>query len=459
MISSFFDQVQNLVGSVNAWLTQALHGNSIVAGAVTASLAASVFFLLRKTPLQLWNRIKRYVIFTYEIEYRVENYGSTMIQDIASKFEYELQRRVSSRRPSARLITRKKRIVETLSDGGFFYRYNRAWMYVSRRQEKGDPKAAATTTPAEIRITLSLTALRFNRSKIIDILSESAREYMVPGIYQVHGPSWGGGSPSANRTRNFTSIPILAIDAEVKGRVDAAIDNFLKHRAENNAADRPHKLVFMFYGEPGTGKSALAEYIAYRLRTSLFCINALSTDRAPLNLGGVVECARDNVADAEVPVILVDDFDTFWNGLRKRAPKRRGDDESVDPIESPPEDSAALGRLLVSLQSPTEINDCVVIFTTNHLEKIDQALYRPGRVNVLLEVGRMKPLSIAEYFEKSYILPWPEKMIIERSLRACDVSSIFSNNEDDPEGFIRAVTSTTEAADEIFNSKAVETIS
>ena len=457
MITSLFEQVQLLVGTLNSWITQALHGNTIVAGAVTASIVGSVFFLLRKAPQQLWARMRRYILFTYDIEYKIENYGSSMIQDIASKFEYELQRRVSKRRASARLVTRNKRIVETLSDGGFFFRYNGAWIYASRREEKTDPKASSV--PAELRITLSLTSLRFNRSKMIDVLSESAREYMVPGIYQITSPNYSG-VPGVNRVRNFTSIPILAIDAEVKRRVDEAVDNFVRQREANNAADRPHKLTFMFYGEPGTGKSALAEYIAFRLKTSLFCANALSGEAGrPINLSSIIDVVRENISDAEVPVVLADDFDTFWDGLRKRAPKRRNDVDSTEPIQAPPEDSVTLGRLLVSLQSPTEVNDCVVIFTTNHLEKIDPAMYRPGRITLLLEVGRMAPKSIIEYFELSYGQKWPAALPIERSLRACDIASFYNSNGSNPQGFINAIISTTAADDEVFQNKTSETIS
>jgi SpoVK/Ycf46/Vps4 family AAA+-type ATPase len=110
--------------------------------------------------------------------------------------------------------------------------------------------------------------------------------------------------------------------------------------------------------------------------------------------------------------------------------------------------------MLASLQSPTEVTDCVVIFTTNHLEQIDPALYRPGRVTCLIEVGRMEPRSIMEYYEKSYGRSWPAYTPIERSLRACDISAFFSEHEDDPEGFVQAVTSSTPAADEVFRSKA-----
>lgn len=454
---NFFDHAQLLIGSINGWITQTLHGNSMVAGAVTASVAGSLFYLLRKFPKAIWFQLRRFILFTYQIEYTVDYYNRDMITEVAQKLEYDLQKHVSRRRPIARLVARKKRIVESLSDGGFFFLHERAPIYVSRKHEVSDKKATSASGGGEVRITISMTALRCHREKMMAVLHETAREYMVPGIYQITTSNYGG-YPGANRIRNFTRLPVLAIDADVKAQVDEALDNFIQNRELNNQQDIPHKLVFMFYGEPGTGKSTLAEYISFRLKTSLFCLNAQSGDRGGHNLTSVVEVARDNIDDSEVPVVLCDDFDTFWNGLKKRAPRPKNPDNPIEGMMEP-EESPNLGRLLVSLQSPTQINDCVVIFSTNHLEKIDPALYRPGRVTVMIEVGRMKPKSIMEYFEASYGQKWPEHTPIERALRACDITAFYEKNLRNPAGFVKAVITAKAAADEVFQAKVPETIS
>lgn len=464
MSLNFFDQLQVSVGFVNAWITQTLHGNSMVAGAVTASIVGSLFYVLRRLPKKLWNRIERHIFFTYELEFGRRE-SSSMINAIAGKFEYELQKRISGKRAYARIVTRHKRLTESLSDGSFFYRYQGAWMYISRTREKAAP---GTATPprdpsaASLGITLSMKSLRYNRQKILTMLGESAKEYSVPGVYQLKVSSWTGDDPTAIRVRNFTQLPVLAIDDEVKQQIDEAIDNFLAEREHNNALDIPHKLTIMLYGEPGTGKSALGEYVAYRFRTSLFCANAASiSNHHGIGIPDAIRTARDNIIDTEVPVVLFDDIDTIWNGIHKRKvpkvkPKTDDDDEDESVIDR--SENTGLGRILTALQSPVEINDCVGVFTTNHLEKIDPALYRPGRMTVLIEVGRMKPKSVMEYFEKQYGQQWPEHTPIERALRACDISAFHAANRRNPQGFVNAVTSDKLAADEVFNAKLTTTV-
>lgn len=446
--------LQFIISSLNGWITQTLHGNIIVAGAVTASIAGSLFYILRKLPAHAWMYFKRYTLFTYDIEYDLRD-DKSMINEIALKFEYELQKRVSGKRPSARLTTHKKKLVESLSDGAFYFIYQKAIIRVSRRKEV-HPGEKGNSSNSSFKITLSLTSLRFHRKIILAMLNESSKEYMVPGVYQMAPSIYMSEGPNARRVRNFTNIPVLAIDDRVKEIIDEAIDNFLANRKYNNANDKSHKLVFLFYGEPGTGKSSLAEYIAFYLKTSLFCVNGSSINGPyGVDISGSVDVARANISDDEIPTILYDDVDTIWEGIRKRSSKVKNVLPGVSASEEEEEfyDNKALGRILTALQSPVEVNDCVLMFTTNHLEKIDPAVYRPGRVTVLLEIGRMSPKSIQQYFNMSYGLEWPAHTPIERMLRGCDVSSIYEANVNNPQGFIEAIISNEISTDEAFLQK------
>lgn len=460
MLLSLFTQVQSLafqardaVSELNKFIATAINGETIVAAAITASVIGGLGYTLRRVPRKVWFFVKRHIIFTYVVEYDRRR-GNEMMRTIAEKFEYELQKRVSNKRASARLSTYHKRLVETLDTGSFFFRYEGSIIRVSREKEKQNGKEESML-PNET-IVLRLTALRMNRKKIINMLSESASEYTVPGIYQVMAPAWNADPTRMIRRRHFTSLPVLALDDEVKRQVDKAIDDFLKHREAKLKANLPHKLVFMFHGEPGTGKSTLGEYIAFRLKTSLFVINGISAvGRRDVSLDDAVAVARENITEGEIPVLMADDFDTYMDGLKRRIVRKTSDGEDPDAPQMEAQTSE-LGRMLATLQSPVEITDCVVIFTTNHLEKIDPAMYRPGRVNVLIEVGRMSPTSIMHYYEEVYGRPWPADIVIGTSLRACDVSTYYSVNEDDHMSFIDAVCGHKIATDEVFRTEMSE---
>ena len=57
-----------------------------------------------------------------------------------------------------------------------------------------------------------------------------------------------------------------------------------------------------------------------------------------------------------------------------------------------------LSDLLEALDGVLEMNGRMLIMTTNHLEKLDPALIRPGRVDTSLEFKRCNQEVIAEFF-------------------------------------------------------------
>ena len=57
-----------------------------------------------------------------------------------------------------------------------------------------------------------------------------------------------------------------------------------------------------------------------------------------------------------------------------------------------------LSDLLEALDGVLEMNGRMLVMTTNHLEKLDTALIRPGRVDTSLEFKRCNPKVIAEFF-------------------------------------------------------------
>ena len=68
----------------------------------------------------------------------------------------------------------------------------------------------------------------------------------------------------------------------------------------------------------------------------------------------------------------------------------------------------------------------------------------------------MSPTSIMHYYEEVYGRPWPADIVIGTSLRACDVSTYYSVNEDDHMSFIDAVCTHKIATDEVFRTEMNE---
>ena len=72
----------------------------------------------------------------------------------------------------------------------------------------------------------------------------------------------------------------------------------------------------------------------------------------------------------------------------------------------------SLGQILELLDGIVESKDRICIFTTNHLEKIDKALLRPGRIDMIVEFKKLRKYDISSLFKL-----WFDKEIPEKDLK------------------------------------------
>ena len=69
--------------------------------------------------------------------------------------------------------------------------------------------------------------------------------------------------------------------------------------------------------------------------------------------------------------------------------------------------------------------------TTNHIEKLDPAIIRKGRVDLIAELPLIRPEVVCEHFCKSYPDLTPSSLEKWPTLKACDINGIkFEAKED-----------------------------
>jgi len=84
-----------------------------------------------------------------------------------------------------------------------------------------------------------------------------------------------------------------------------------------------------------------------------------------------------------------------------------------------------------------EMKGRIMVITTNHPEKLDPALIRPGRIDVNIEFGYCQPDDILDIFANFYgedkIPADFDKSSLKRDKwTAAQVMQIFLNNTDNP---------------------------
>ena len=196
------------------------------------------------------------------------------------------------------------------------------------------------------------------------------------------------------------NLDTLFFDDNVKDIVTNHIDKFDSNTDIYKNRNLLYKTGILLYGNPGTGKTSLANAIASYCNCSLVVVN-MSTF-ATLD---VAEFTATLNADDKRYVILLEDIDTIFNSLDRKS-------EDINDKEK-----AIINKLLQFLDSNTSPSNVIFIATTNYYERLDEAIKRPGRFDLKVEI---KPI------EKESTLV---KMCKSFDLSDEDISDIIESNK------------------------------
>lgn len=169
------------------------------------------------------------------------------------------------------------------------------------------------------------------------------------------------------------SFDTVFIREEDKSLLISSVDKFVNSKEWYKKHSIPYHFGIMLYGQPGTGKTSIAQAIADHLDTQLYVVKGDDILRLPDSLG-----ADELNIRSKVVVMLIEDIDCGLNfELLNRDSLKLSDDETR------PKGMAALLNALDGINSPENI---VYVFTTNHIEKLDPALIRPGRIDLKIDI-------------------------------------------------------------------------
>jgi hypothetical protein len=144
-------------------------------------------------------------------------------------------------------------------------------------------------------------------------------------------------------------------------RIIGYLTDFLSHKEAYMKADIPFRTGILLHGEPGSGKSSTALAIANELKMNVFII-PLS---ALLNDESLSDCFANIPPNS---IVILEDID-----IVKAVKDRDDNDEQGVTMQG-------MLNVLDGFQSPPGV---ITIMTTNRLEVLNDAIIRPGRVDMI----------------------------------------------------------------------------
>ncbi|KAH8588940.1 BCS1 N terminal-domain-containing protein [Bisporella sp. PMI_857] len=216
----------------------------------------------------------------------------------------------------------------------------------------------------------------------------------------------GSSEPTWTRCVSRVSRPFstVVLDEEVKSTLLNDMSEYLDPSSRRWYSNRgvPYRRGYLLFGPPGTGKSSLSFAIAgyFKLKIYIVSLNSMAMNEENLS-----------TLFAELPkqcVVLLEDIDTAGlthsREIVTESPSTpvlpqniaNGGTTLVSP--PPPSSRISLSALLNIIDGVAATEGRILIMTTNHIDKLDDALIRPGRVDLTVKFDLANAQMISTIF-------------------------------------------------------------
>ncbi|OAY37220.1 AAA-ATPase At3g50940 [Manihot esculenta] len=179
----------------------------------------------------------------------------------------------------------------------------------------------------------------------------------------------------------------LAMEMEEKRMIMEDLERFVKRKEFYKKVGKAWKRGYLLFGPPGTGKSSLIAAIANYLKFDIY-------DLELTDLNTNSELRRLLISTGNKSILVVEDIDCSIDLQNRNA--------EAGALRPQPSRGYTQERNKVQVTLSGFLNfvdglwsscgdERIIIFTTNHKEKLDPALLRPGRMDVHIHMSCCSP--------------------------------------------------------------------
>lgn len=196
-----------------------------------------------------------------------------------------------------------------------------------------------------------------------------------------------------------------------KSRLITILDEFANNKARYTKLGIPYTLGLLFHGAPGTGKTSAIKAISKYTDRSIVCVDPNKVDTRAKLLNLLKGCGTPS------NIYVFEEIDCgLWKDIimGREAPEQKPDIAvseisavaslalsalTKDKKDDKPELSLKLSDILDILDGMIDMSGRMIIMTTNHPQKLDPALLRPGRIDHVIEFKNLTRDNVSDLYK------------------------------------------------------------
>ncbi|KAF2076510.1 hypothetical protein CYY_002188 [Polysphondylium violaceum] len=295
--------------------------------------------------------------------------------------------------------------------------------------------------------SITLTTLGTSRDVFHRLIEETRlmamdKEEGKTIIYTSVGTDWRRfGHPRRKRP-----IQSVILDTGVSDEIIADVKKFLSNANWYNDRGIPYRRGYLLYGPPGTGKSSFINALAGELQLSICILNLAGKNVSDSTLNHLLSTAPQR------SIILLEDIDSAIPDsvvqqtsqklqLQQQSQQNQGYEGYGFNTYGGGGGSSGSGLtfsgLLNALDGVAASEGRILFMTTNHIQKLDKVLIRPGRVDMKMYIGLSTPYQLERMFLKFYPgeIDHAKKfvdLLANHTVSPAQLQGYFMQHSDDP---------------------------
>jgi len=246
------------------------------------------------------------------------------------------------------------------------------------------------------RLKGDITPLMFIKQWLDDMIAareksfDKYRHIMRTQPLENHAPTWESDF-KFETSKTFDNTP-CEHTAEIKRYIDALTDASSRYARTGISPT----LGIMLHGPPGTGKTSIIKAIAkYTNRHIVSITFGDGVSRSTLNsvfMGNDVGQRKMSIPIDKILYVMEDvDCGSIADIVRSRLDAERPADPTGGKL--------TLSDLLEVIDGIVEMPGRIIIMTSNHPERLDPALLRPGRIDLMLKIDKLRAEDVAGVYQ------------------------------------------------------------